>query len=572
MAESPAQLIKEKLDIVEFIRGYLSLQPAGRNWKTRCPFHKEKTPSFMVSPDRQGWHCFGCNSGGDAFTFLMRYENIEFGEALRLLAEKTGVELRRVSPAEYRFAGLLYDLNEAAKKFFIETFARSDETHAYLRDRGLTKETIEEFELGLAPAESEALTMHLMKLGASPDDLVRAGLTVTSEQGRRFDRFRGRIMFPIHNHVGKVVGFTGRILPRFDDGTMGKYINSPETPIFAKSKLLYGFWKSKNAIRDAGSAFVVEGQMDFLMSWQAGVRHTVATSGTALTLDHLRALRRFTEEIVLSFDSDSAGLAAAERAIDLAEASDFAVKVAISSYEDPAEAVRMNPERFRASIAEARPAMEFYFERYLCQGPRVLGHGTRSERAYVRNLRVILGKIKTLASPVMQAHWLGELSRRTGIEERILTEEAERVAVAAQEEGEIDREGMGIRGEIEVRSTRWELISERLLSAACALNDFEAIKEEVEYLSPTYRAVYELLKKGARLAEDPSVDERLHLVILRSEGLPAEEIHELKSHLRHEYTRERRRELAAAVKAAEQRGDEKAVEAMLRELSDLSQP
>lgn len=253
MPSSTTELIKEKLDIVQFLRGYLNLQPAGKNFKASCPFHKEKTPSFMVSPERQSWHCFGCGLGGDIFGFVMRYENLEFGEALRILAEKAGVELRRLDPAEHKYTGLLFELQNAAKEFYIKALTSTPVVKKYLVGRQLKPETIDEFELGWAPNEPEALSMHFLNRGYAPDDILRAGLAVKTERGLLLDRFRGRIMFPIHNHFGKVVGFTGRLLPQFENENVGKYVNSPETPIFNKSRLLYGFWKSKNSIQDRKS-------------------------------------------------------------------------------------------------------------------------------------------------------------------------------------------------------------------------------------------------------------------------------------------------------------------------------
>ncbi len=274
MPSSTTELIKSRLDIVDFLRGYLTVTPAGKNFRALCPFHHEKSPSFSISPERQRWHCFGCGLDGDIFGFVMKYENMEFNEALRMLAEKAGVELRHENPAEYRFTGLLYDLNDAAKDFYKRALGAAPVVKKYLAERGLAPATIEEFELGWAANEPEGLSMHLLNGGTAPQDLLQAGLSIKTERGLMLDRFRGRVMFPIHNHLGKVVGFTGRILPQFDtSATAGpggfvtaKYVNSPETPIFQKSKLLYGFWKSKDAIREAKSAVLVEGQMDFLMS------------------------------------------------------------------------------------------------------------------------------------------------------------------------------------------------------------------------------------------------------------------------------------------------------------------
>lgn len=562
MPSSTTELIKGKLDIVEFLRGYLTLTPAGRNFKALCPFHKEKSPSFMVSPDRQSWHCFGCGIGGDVFTFIMKHENVEFGEALRMLAEKAGVELRHENPAEYKFSGLLYDLNDSAKNFYKKMLAAAPIAKEYLAKRGLTKETIETFELGWAPNESEALSMYLLNNGAAPQDLLQAGLSIKTERGLMLDRFRGRIMFPIHNHSGKVVGFTGRILPQFDRGDMGKYVNSPETPIFQKSKLLYGFWKSKEGIREAKSAFLVEGQMDFLMSWQAGVKNVIASSGTALTADHLRSVHRLAEELILSFDNDVAGSDAAERAIDLAEANDFTVKVAIiKDFKDAADAVQADPQNVHRTIAAAVPAPIFYFEKYLPKDSEAV-----KSREGLRDLRVVLGKLKHIASPVERDSWFKELAKRTGIPERTLEEEAVKSAVpgipiAAQKEEEA-----APKREV----PRQELITEELLIAALAKNDFTLLDDCVLFLNPTQKEVLRLLKAGKTKSDDPSLDETIGLIMLRaSADLPHEEITALKAELAKEYYKERRRILAQAVKNAETHGNETELKAAIEELRNL---
>ena len=290
--------------------------------------------------------------------------------------------------------GLLYDLQQTAKDFFKRELLNSDAARKYLKERGLSSETIETFELGWAPPGPEALTLHFLNAGVSPNDILQAGLALRTERGLLIDRFRGRIMFPIHNHFGKIAGFTGRVLPQFDTGETGKYVNSPETPIFNKSRILYGFWMSKNPIRDARSAFLVEGQMDFLMSWQAGVKNVVASSGTALTADHLRLLKRVADELVFSFDNDEAGWAAGERAIDLAQTEDFQVKVVtLDGVKDPAEAAQKNAAGFKRAVAGAKPAVEFYFARYIPDGTVLI-----AERAGLERIRAVLRKIKTIKS------------------------------------------------------------------------------------------------------------------------------------------------------------------------------
>jgi len=568
MAGSTTELIKEKLDVVDFIRGYLNLQPAGKNFKACCPFHKEKTPSFMVSPERQSWHCFGCGAHGDVFGFLMQHENLEFGEALRVLAEKTGVELRRLNPGEYKIAGLLYEINSVAMDFFkksLQGFARGKK---YLEERGLTQNTIEEFDIGWAPAEAEALSLHFLNSNYKPEDIIRAGLAVKTDRGMLLDRFRGRIMFPIHNHLGKVVGFTGRILPQYEGEGIGKYINSPESPIFNKSKLLYGFFKSKNVIKETGAAFLVEGQMDFLMSWQAGVRNAVASSGTALTSDHLHLLRRVCDELILSFDSDDAGSTAMERAIDLAESSDFNVKVVVlDDVKDPAEAVQKDPKILSEGIAHARPAMQFYFDKYLPKSG-LLDYSRREE---LRALRVVLGKLKVIASPVARNSWLNELSRRTGVAEKVLTEEMERIEVRKEVSGTANEGGENSNQDFHIKKySRRELIGERLLGMAVARNNFSILEDFKEYLADFHKRSFEILKKGDRRSDDMDLDEIINLIILGSKDLKDEEAEQLKRELMKEFIKERKNVLTAMVKRAEQEGDEAGLASALEELNKLS--
>jgi DNA primase len=562
MDTSPAHMVKEKLHVLDVLKGYIEVQQAGRNFKALCPFHHEKSPSFMISPDRDTWHCFGCGEGGDIFTFVMKYENVEFGEALKILAEKAGIELRRVSPMEYKHFGLLYDLNAAARDFYRKMYVESPLASDYLKTRGLAPETIEEFEVGWASQGTDELSRHLVNLGYASDDILRAGLAVKSDRGRMFDRFRGRIMFPIWNHSGKVVGFTGRILPQFDTGDMGKYVNSPETPIFQKSKLLYGFSKVKNAVRDAGMALLVEGQMDMLMVWQAGVKNVVATSGTALTGEHLHALRRLAGKVVLSFDNDSAGYAALERAIDLAESLDFGVKIAVvEGYKDAAEAVQADPGSIAAMVEKAKPAAQFYFDRYL---PR--GAGDLRDRDYLLKLRRVLAKLKGMASAVERSAWLQDLAERTGINEPALVAEMERIEVPAAPAPRASEAPAGVPSR---KLSRWELLAERTISAAAAKSDFTLGEDVVPYFPEPYAAVWSILKGGGRKAEDPDLDRVIDAVLLVAEDIGPAEFEELKNQLRKEGLRERRLELTMKVKQAQQSGNEDLLNGAMEELQRL---
>jgi DNA primase len=516
----------------------------------------------MVSPERQSWHCFGCGLGGDIFTFVMRYENIEFGEALRMLAEKTGVELRHENPAEYRYTGLLYDLNDSAKQFFKRALAAAPVAKEYLKSRGLTEDSIETFELGWAPNEPEALSMQLLNAGSSPQDIVQAGLSIKTERGLMLDRFRGRIMFPIHNHTGKVVGFTGRILPQLDRGDTGKYVNSPETPIFQKSKLLYGFWKSKDAIREAKTAVLVEGQMDFLMSWQSGLKNIVASSGTALTPDHLVVLHRLAEELIINYDSDEAGAEAAVRAIDLAEANDFSVKVAtIEGFKDAADAAQADPENIRRAVRAAVPAPEFYFRKYLPADRAAFGTPEG-----LRNLRAVLRKLWTIASPVQQEFWFKKLADLTGIKEKTLEEESKKT------EGDAIFVPVETAEEAPKRQVpRAELLFEELVAIALAKNDFSLFDDCASFLDPTQKEILRIVASGKRKSDDSAIDAVIDLVVLREppQGPWDNEVTKLKAAIAGEYYKERRRIIAQAIKNAEARHDERELKAALEEMKNL---
>jgi len=615
---SSIQEIKERLDIVDFIRSYIPLQPAGKNFKALCPFHKEKTPSFMVSPERQMWHCFGCGEGGDIFKFLMKYENLEFYEALKILAERAGVELKRISPAEYKQFGILYEINQSAKDFFKKQLEKSPEVLNYLLSRGLKKDTIEEFELGFAPltqTNTDSLIVYLVKLGYDIKDIERAGLVFKTERGNYVERFRERIIFPIYNHFGKVVGFSGRILSQTQidadnkqinadisvnqrssqresafAASAAKYINSPETPIFNKSRILYGFHKTKKYILEQKSAVLVEGQMDFLMAYQDGIKNVVATSGTALTLDHLKTLRRVSEELILCFDNDEAGLNAAERAINLATASDFNLKILmLKDFKDPAEMVQKSPGALAEQINKAKPIMEFYFDRYLKntdlhrldadkRGPNTNKRGNIFE--FKKNVRIVLAKIKNLASAVERHYWLKELSLRTKIEEKVLAEEMDQIKTISNFQFPISNSNTNqlINQSTNQLFSRRELIAQRLISLVNIKKDFQAqINEYANYLPLDYLMIFKNTTEGIKLNDERLIN-LLNIIQLRSslessvldEEKIKQEFLELLRQLKIEYLKERRQELRSLIREAEEIGDEIKLSSVLKEFNEVS--
>jgi len=397
-------LIKSKIDVVEFIGQYLPLKKAGRNYKGICPFHSEKTPSFMVSPDKQIWHCFGCGKGGDVFRFLTEKEGLDFPEALAQLAERAGVQISTQSTGEWGSKNLLFNINELAAKFFERAMADSTEGRQalnYLVSRGLSRETAKTFRIGYAPSGWDYLIKFLERRGYKLEDIEKAGLAVQRARGYS-DKFHHRLMFPITNTSGKVVGFTGRVLNPEDQP---KYLNSPETAIFSKGRILYGLSVTKEDIQQANYAVLVEGQMDLLSSHQAGVKNVVASSGTALTIDQIKLVRRYGEALVLALDADAAGGEATKRAIELAAAEDLNIKVAIlGEFKDPDECIKAGADRWKQIVEGAIPIVDFYLDHSI----KKFGIDTVAGKKKVA--AEVLGVVGLLSDPVEKDQYIKKLS------------------------------------------------------------------------------------------------------------------------------------------------------------------
>jgi len=363
--------VRSKIDIVQLISEYLPLQKSGRNFKALCPFHSEKAPSFMVSPERQIFKCFGCGAGGDVFGFLMRMERMEFGEALRTLAKRAGVVLTSYRPTtDEAEKEKFYKINHLTSEFYhylLISHPVGQKALSYLLNRGIKKESIELFKLGFAPALWEGLQKFLVgKRGYRDEDLLKLGLIVKQTSGFR-DFFRDRIIFPLKDNRGNVVGFAGRVIGVWQEEQAAKigpkYINTPESPLYHKSDLLYGLETTKNAIKSKNEAVVVEGELDLISSYQAGVENVVAIKGSALTETQCRLLKRFCENLILALDTDIAGDQAARRGIKTADSYGLAVKVAkIPEGKDPDELARKNPQLLRKTISEAIGVYDFLIE------------------------------------------------------------------------------------------------------------------------------------------------------------------------------------------------------------------
>jgi len=366
MNNEAKDLIKQKLDIVDIIGEYITLIPAGSNYKAISPFRSEKTPSFIVSPELQIYKDFGGDKSGDIFQFIMDIEGVTFPEALNILSQKAGISLKTHSKGEYsnidNKKSLLNILNDSTKIYYsiLKHVSYGQKGVEYLSSRGITNELIDLFEIGLAPQNYHTLSKKLSHK-YSNSDIEAAGMAISSDKHNIYDRFRGRIMIPIRDTLGRVVGFTGRVLPEYDDGKMGKYVNSPQTIVFDKSKVLFGLSQAKIDIKSNNRVIIVEGQMDVIMSHKAGVKEVVAVSGTALTDHHISTLLRYTNQFILAFDNDKAGINACLRSAAMITKKGGIVKVIhIERGKDTADLVRDNPALWLENVEKSLDFIEYY--------------------------------------------------------------------------------------------------------------------------------------------------------------------------------------------------------------------
>jgi len=412
LSQDDIERTREATDIVELLSQYLPLKRAGKNYVALCPFHSEKKPSFNVSPERQIYHCFGCGAGGNVYTFMMEMEKVAFPEAVRMLAKKAGIALKE-EDAQTGPREVLYSANQFAADFYSTTLLKREtgsRGREYVKKRGFSKEVIQGFNLGFAPPEWDGLKTAAKSF--AEDVLLRAGLIVRSEKGRTYDRFRDRLMFPIRNTSGRVVGFGGRSV---GDGTP-KYLNSPETELYRKSSVLYGLWQAKQDIRKSERAVIVEGYTDLISVWSAGVKGVVASSGTALTQEQSKLLSRYSREVVILFDSDTAGDDAAVRGLDILLEQDLDVNVvSLPPGHDPDSFVKKEGGSSLVSLIDSAPSF-FDFKLSYLENKHDLSKTSQKAKA-IGEMAGSLGKI---SDPVKRQLWVKRLAESLGIAEDAL--------------------------------------------------------------------------------------------------------------------------------------------------------
>lgn len=410
MTSNQVEEVKNKTDIVSLISEYIEVKRAGRNYKANCPFHGEKTPSFMITPELQMYKCFGCGRHGDVFTFLEEHEGMEFSESLKYLAEKAGITLTFAKNETVSEREKIIEINNNALNFYnyvLNSHPQGKKILEYLKkDRGLTEETIKQFKIGYSPESYTALSDFLIQKKKFDLKVIeKAGLLV----GRGIDRFRGRVIFPLSDHRGNIVGFAGRILPWMKQD-MAKYINSPDTEVYHKSKILFGLDITKSEIREKKYAVIVEGEIDMISSYQAGIKNVIAIKGSALTEDQINLIGRFAKKIVLCLDSDFAGDEAAKRGAMLAFNLGFEVNVAhIEGFKDPDEIARNDPKKYQYFIDNSVGIWDFLIDSVIAK----YGVDTGEEKAKIS--AEIIPLISTIQDNIVLAHYAEVLSRRLSV-------------------------------------------------------------------------------------------------------------------------------------------------------------
>ncbi|MDP2734998.1 MAG: DNA primase [bacterium] len=495
MISSPIEEVKNRLDIVQVVGEYLKLQKAGANWRALCPFHSEKGPSFFVSPARQMYHCFGCSAGGDVFQFVMQLEGLEFGDALRLLAQKAGVDLPRRDPAFVKMQSerkRLQEILELASKFFEKQLesVQGKAAKEYLKGRGVSEESLAVWKVGYAPASVKTLLDFLYGNGFSEREIGAAGLLIRTEQGS-IDRFRSRIMFPVFNLQGEVIGFGGRIFGK-EGKELAKYVNTPATLLYDKGSILYGLDKAKLEMRRQDSCVLVEGYMDVILVSQAGTGNVVATSGTALTSRHLQLLKRYSENLLLAFDMDVAGDTATKRGIELALSQGFNIKIVrLPEGKDPADVAAENPAVWQEALGRASSIFNYYFETTFLRFDRKTAEGKRQAAS------LLLPVIAKLPNRIEQTHWAQRLAEELSVKEDAIWEELRKVKL----EQPRDREEAPSLTAPQAKKGRRGLVEERILTLIFRdPKNMQKLKEgDVRYMSLATQEIIAGLQKAESL-------------------------------------------------------------------------
>ena len=575
MISSPIDEIKSRLDIVEVIGSYIKLHKAGANYRALCPFHSEKKPSFFVSPARQIWHCFGCGKGSDIFGFVKEIEGVEFGDALRILAQRAGVELKPIRPELKTERNRLYEICELATRFFekqLEESSTGKEAKKYLLSRNISEESIKKWRLGYAPDVWQGLSDFLTSRSYKKEEVEKAGLGISSDQGSFYDRFRGRIIFPIFDLNSQVVGFGGRIFKEKDKTEIAKYVNTPNTLLYDKSRILYGLDKAKVEIRKKDSCILVEGYTDVIMTHQAGTQNVVATSGTALTPEQLKILRRYSNNLILGFDMDVAGDTATKRGIDLAQNQGFDIRVIrLPEGKDAADVISLNPKEWEKAIENAKLILDFYFESAFS------GRDPKTPEGKKEVSKILLPVLKRIPNQIEKSFWIQRLAKDLGVREEDLREELKKVKLEENLYGLEPEEIISLPPK-----SRKELLGERLLTLILKTGNknLNLIDEkENSYFSQKTQEILMNLKKDKNFPTEklsPETIDYFNYLALKAEIEEIEEkdiepeIKYCLKEIQHLGVKNKLDQISQEIKKAEEEKDSKKIEKLTQEFNEFA--
>ena len=562
MTTDTVQQVKDKLSIVDVVSQYVKLERAGASLRARCPFHAERTPSFHVSPDRGTYHCFGCNVGGDIFTFVQEIEGLDFKGALKILAEKAGVEIVYDKKGVRDDRERLFELLEVATIYYAGKL--TEEAKKYLKERGVEDATMQAFRLGWAGDAWTDASDFLKSKKFSDAELVDAGLAKKSEREsagwRITDKFRNRILFPISDSAGRVVGFSGRIFGEKASPEAPKYLNSPETPLFHKSRILYGFDRAKVAIRKHNFSILVEGQMDLILSHQAGWPNTVAVSGTAFSPEHAALLKRMSDNLVLALDADQAGIKAASRAARAALQGGLNVKVAqLPSGLDPADLIlKEGPEVWRAAIRDSKDIITFLLD--------VLNQHLPQQDKFRRAVEsIVLPYLSDVQSPIEREQYIKDIAKRLGVSEEAVHDAYEKTPKVP---GEVKKTEPQKPDEFSKADRVRQAYAFLLWQKSVPKTDLDVKKYEEELLEIIGKDSMEIL---VSLPESEREAMRFSAERVHGKGHSAvREAGALLGVLRREQLSARLAAAAAALKMAEATGDEAEMERRMAECTLLT--
>jgi DNA primase len=575
LMSAPTEQIKSRLSIVDVVGSYIKLDKAGGSYKALCPFHHEKSPSFNVSPSRDAYYCFGCNRGGDIFTFVQEIEGIEFVEALKILAARAGVELtdRPGSREDKSERDRLYSVMEDVTTLYEKLGVANSEVQDYLKGRGLTEETITSFRIGYAPNEWRVAYDHLHAKGYTDLEIEKAGLIKPTEGKSPYDRFRGRVMFPIFDNNGRVVAFSGRVFghQQNQDGTdVAKYINSPETPLYDKSSILFGYDRAKMTIRQQNFSILVEGQMDLIMAHQAGTPNAVAVSGTALTEKHLVLLKRLSDNAVFAFDADEAGLKATARAFHLALAAGMNIRVALipqddGQAKDPADYIKANPSGWSEVIASSKHIIDFYLGALASRG-----YPEKRFRDEVREN--VLPLVMAIQSKIEQAHYIIEIARKLGVPDTAVWEEVKQLERAGDFVRDVAPRQEMTRETTAPQKSRRQVAEEEIIGILLWQEGHMEPSIDVIVVRQAYR---ERMDAHELLPHAPS-EEEIHTLAMKAEykhehgPMLQRSVDELMDTLEEEVLREKQAALWKKLSDAEMRGAKDEAKQFLQEYQSIT--